>query len=471
MRVVIEDIAEHSKKVQQGGLFVAHRGNHYSGVNFVEQAIENGAVVVVTEDEQLFESWHGDTTLVWVPNSRSFVAYASHRIFGEPSQVLPIIAVTGTNGKTTVTHFIGQIANQLGIRAMVIGTNGVFIDGVKQAEDEGLTTKSAVTLHRLLNQAIQRGVELVALEASSMGLEMHRLDYCEIDVGVFLNLSQEHIEDHRSIENYKLAKKRLVSLSEQLVCNADDAFCHGVAVKCNKPVMLYSCKGQGDLMCHVLHEDAQHSLVKLSLGQLQEVCSLPFSGGFLQSNMCAAISALALLGLDVSQLVSVLSTLRLPAGRMQLVRTPNGARVYIDYAHTPAAFLHVLQHITKHCKGRLIVVFSCGGERDQAKRQEMGRVASKYAQTIILTTDNSRSEDPKAINAQIRSGFFALQQQEELLDRKEAIARALELAQADDVVLVAGKGHENQQLVGHTSMPFNDYEVTLQLLADFDDVK
>ena len=471
VRTTVQHITEHSEHVVEKSMFFAHKGRHVSGAKFIKKAIENGAVVIVTEDENVFDDWQYDEVIIWVPNSRLFCAYASHRFYGEPSHVLPIIAVTGTNGKTTVSHFIGQLAKSVDVKTLVIGTNGVFLDGELQQDDEPLTTKSAVFLQRLLQRAVREHVQLVVLEASSMGLEQHRLDYCAIDVAVFLNISQEHIEDHQTFDNYKAAKRKLVPLSEQLVCNADDSFCHAVAVKCKQPVMLYSIIGQGDLSIQLLHEDVQHSLVNVTLGHYQDVCSLPFAGGYLQSNVAAALSALCMLGVDLAELLPAVSALSLPNGRMQCVELERGAQLYIDYAHTPAAFKHVLQHLERHCKGKLIVVFSCGGERDKMKRQEMGRLASKYGDFIILTTDNCRTEKPEAINAQIRSGFFAMQQYEEILDRKAAIERAMELAQEDDIVLIAGKGHENVQIIGHTSEPFNDYETVLTLLTCLNDKK
>lgn len=471
VRTTIEHIVEHSKYAVPQSIFFAHKGRHQNGTKFIAQAIENGASTIVTEDEQEFDGWQREEAIIWVPNSRIFCAYASHRLYGEPSDVLPIIAVTGTNGKTTVSHFIGQLAQSIDVKTLVIGTNGIYIDGELLQDDEPLTTKSAVFLQRLLQRAVREQVQLVVLEASSMGLEQHRLDYCAIDVGVFLNVSPEHIEDHETFDHYKAAKRKLVPLCEQLVCNADDAFCHAIAVKCKQPVMLYSIIGQGDLSVQLLHEDLQHSLVNITLGHFQDVSSLSFAGSYLQSNVAAALSALCMLGVDIAELLPAVSSLSLPSGRMQNITLGTGAELYIDYAHTPAAFKHVLQHLERHCVGKLIVVFSCGGERDKIKRQEMGRLASKYADIVILTTDNCRTEKPEAINNQIRSGFFAMQQHEEILDRKAAIERAMELADEGDLVLIAGKGHETEQIIGYTSEPFNDYETVMALRTCLNDKK
>lgn len=461
IREWVDHISESSQDVLAQTMFFAHRGEKTSGTRFALQAIERGANIIVTDDELFFDTWKESTTIVWVPNSRQFCAFVSHRFFGEPSHVLPIIAITGTNGKTTVSHFIGQLATAMGIKTLVIGTNGIYLDGERQKADEQLTTKSAIFLQRLLKKAIQQNVELVVLEASSMGLEQHRLDFCMIDVGVYLNLTEEHLDNHGTMEKYKAAKRRLVPLSEQIVCNADDAFCRLVAMKCTKPVMLFSKAGQGDLNMQILHEDLHHSLVKLSLGDYEEICTLHIAGSYMHENAAAAISTLTLLGVDLADIVEHLPVLTYPQGRMQKIILEKGVQVYIDYAHTPAALKAVLKHLERNCKGNLIVVFSCGGDRDRQKRQEMGRIASKYADIILLTTDNCRSENPATINEEIRSGFFAAQEYEELLDRKEAILRAIDLAKENDIVLVAGKGHENTQVIGDKVYPFSDYEVIM----------
>lgn len=467
IRLEVRALAEHSETVTEDTLFIAHNGRQFDSGMFIEKAIGNGATVIVTDNETLFNSLELPVTLIWVPNTRTFAAFVSHRFYGEPSHAVKIIAVTGTNGKTTVSHFIGQLAQQLGERVCVIGTNGVYINGVKQNEDlSTLTTKSPLTLHRLIKQAISKNVGLVVLEASSMGLETARLDYCQIDVGVFLNLSQEHIEDHRSYNNYKLAKKHLVALSDKIVSNADDVFCQSVALSSNKPYKLFSCSVRADVTCTVLHETTTRSFVKFTMSSVDEVCQMPFAAPFLRSNVCAAVTALLQLGYNFEQLIAAVPELTLPTGRLEQVVLPSGATAIIDYAHTPEAFKQLFSHIQTICRGKIIAVFSCGGERDHAKRQEMGCIASKYADMIILTTDNCRHENPQHINKQIRSGFFATQQFEEHLDRYEAIARAIKLAESNDYVLIVGKGHETYQIIGDTVTDFDDKEAVQQLVAD-----
>ena len=468
VRLEISSLAEHSDEVSTSTLFIAHTGRKYQAQTFIEKAEKNGAIAIVTDDEALFDSLQCEATVIWVPNSRTFASYVSHRFYGEPSNAVKVVAVTGTNGKTTVSHFIGQLARSLGQNVCVIGTNGVYFNGELNKEEQNtLTTKSPTTLHRLIKEAIAQGAQLIVLEASSMGLEMARLDHCQIDVGVFLNLSHEHIEDHRSFNNYKLAKKRLVTLSEQLVCNADDLFSQSVALNCNKPCKLFSCKGSADVTCLLLHETDSQSFVKFTASKVQEVCHMSFAAPFLRSNVCAAVTSLLMLGYGLEEVVSAVPSLTLPTGRMETLKMPNGAKVVIDYAHTPEAFKQIFSHLHTHSRGKLIAVFSCGGERDQAKRQEMGRIASKFVDTIILTTDNCRREDPQEINKQIISGFFATQEFEEQLDREKAITRALSLAGPDDCVVIVGKGHESYQIIGDKVLPFNDKEVVQQFLTCF----
>ena len=472
VRINVQSIADNSKDVVKNCMFIMHSGKHFKGESFIEEARDKGAHIFVTDNEQLYEQWNASETLVWVPNSRTFTAYAAHRFLGEPSNAIQIIAITGTNGKTTVSHFIGQLAQKIGLSVLVIGTNGVFVNGMKDnTVQDTLTTKSAITMHKLFKRAIDEGIDLVVLEASSMGLEMARLDYCAIDVGVFLNLSHEHLDDHETLEKYKLAKRKLIPLCDELLCNADDLFCQSVALKANQPKKLYSCKNKGNINLQVLHETEKDCLVKIILDDTQEVCYLPFAEPFMQSNACAAISALLMLGYPLNKLIEGTSKLVLPEGRMNKVTKDNGAQIIIDYAHTPEAFKRVLQHVSSYCKGKVITVFSCGGGRDPSKRQEMGRIASKYSDLIILTTDNCRNEDPNDINAQIKEGFFLTQVYKQILDRKKAIAYALQVAESEDVVCVLGKGHETQQIIGDTTFSFSDLEAVHHVLIGLHDEK
>lgn len=235
VRVDVKRVEDDAREVQPGDLFVARKGRHNNGAEFIHQALARGASGIVVEDELKLDQLIAPVPIIWVPNVLKFISFASAKLLHFPSEALQVVAVTGTNGKTTVTHFIGQILQKLHKKTMVIGTNGVYLQGERTTHQlESLTTLQPKQLHRLLQEAVYQDVEYVILEASSMGLATHRLDHCHITTGVYLNLSEDHIEDHKSFENYKLAKQQLAKLSDQLVLNGDDAFCRSIGVLSKK---------------------------------------------------------------------------------------------------------------------------------------------------------------------------------------------------------------------------------------------
>ena len=458
--------------VKSGDLFIARKGRKHDGKKWIDKAIERGAKAVVVDEEVFFDGFTSDVPLIWVPNILQFSAYASAKLCGFPSEALTMIAITGTNGKTTVSHFIGQLLQKIGKRVIVIGTNGVYLNGEPyETNIEQLTTLQPKHLHPLLLEVVRDNVEYVVFEASSMGLATHRLDECDIDIGVFLNLTEDHIEDHGSFEQYKLAKQRLAGLSKKLVLNGDDAFCRGVGVLAKRSKYYFGIKGRVDVLIQLLAEGTNDSTCCVQMADKEKVATIPFVGDYQRSNVAAAIAVLEMLGFSFDEVMKEVPNLTLPVGRMQTFTSEQGFRVIVDYAHTADALKVVLQTLKNTTDQKLFVVFSCGGERDVAKRREMGTVASKFADHIILTTDNCRSEDPKVINQQIASGFFATQSYEVILSREEAIEAAINKAQKGDVIVVAGKGHERTQTIGDVTTPFSDIDCVTKLLARLDDEK
>lgn len=462
IRVEIDGITEQLQEIHPNRLVVLRKGKRFNPLLHVEKVIEQGAAAIVVEDEHFFGQQKLEIPIVWVPNILSFMAYASHVLYGKPSELLKVIAVTGTNGKTTVTHFIAQLLTALEEKVMLIGTNGVFING-EPFEDftvEQLTTISSIQLHQLLRQAVAMDVNYVVLEASSIGLAMHRLDYCEIDVGVFLNLTQDHLDVHGSMEAYKLAKQRLAVLANALVFNRDDPFCRAVSIVCRKRKAEFSLKEKATVHFQALQQFDKATVGIMQVHEGYEVVELPFLFPHELENVLAAFTTLHMLEFKLEDLASESKQLKLPVGRLERFRLEKGTDVYVDYAHSPGAFLAVLQPVKQMGKYEHVhVVFGCGGERDQLKRAEMGRVASKFADKIYLTTDNCRGESFEKINGQIKKGFFATQRYVEIVDREEAITIALEEAGARDVVFILGKGHETSQIIGAEVLPFSDQAV------------
>ncbi|WP_431029369.1 UDP-N-acetylmuramoyl-L-alanyl-D-glutamate--2,6-diaminopimelate ligase [Lysinibacillus sp. LZ02] len=465
----LEDVVD---EVRSGDLFIARKGKKHDSKKWIKKAIESGAKAIVVDDEVFFDGCVSDIPFVWVPNILQFSAYASAKLCGFPSEALTIIAITGTNGKTTVSHLIGQLLQKMNKRVLVIGTNGVYLNGTLfNTNIEQLTTLQPKHLHPILLEAVRKNVQYVVMEASSMGLATHRLDECDIDVGVFLNLGEDHLEDHGSFEQYKLAKQRLAGLSKKIVLNGDDSFCRGVGVLAKREKRYFGIKGRVDVLLQLLAEGKAESTCCVQMANHEKVITIPFIGDYQRSNIAAAITVMDMLNFPFEDVMKEVPTLTLPIGRMQTFNSSQGFQVIVDYAHTADALKAVLQAVKNTVEQKLFVVFSCGGERDVAKRKEMGTVASKYADHIILTTDNCRSEDPEVINEQIATGFFATQSYEVILSRAEAIETALRQATEGDVIVIAGKGHERTQTIGDVTTPFSDIDYVMNLLARLDDEK
>lgn len=465
IRIEVQGIEDYAQHVKPGDLFVVRKGRKFDGYQYIDLALQNGAVGVVIEDETKLDQLKLPVPVIWVPNCLKFMSFAAAKIYRFPAEALQVIAITGTNGKTTVSHFIGQLLQALHKKVMVIGTNGVYINGKEvDLEYEYLTTLQPKHLHKILQYAVRNRVQYVALEASSMGLATHRLDYCDIDIGVFLNLAEDHIEDHGSYEKYKQSKQILAQLAKRIVLNGDDSFCRTVGLQSKKKKTYFGLGNRVHYQLQILAEGLQHTTCCLQSDKGQKVFTLPFVGEHQLQNVIAAITTVSELGFPVEQICEAAEQLYLPKGRLESIPNHLNVSIYIDYAHTEAALRAVLKTLKKTAKGDLIVVFSCGGDRDKHKRIKMGAVATKYADMIYLTTDNPRSEDPVFINSQIAAGFTSTQKYEMILDRREAIEKAILSAKEGDTILIAGKGHETDQIFKDKIIYFSDHECVQSIL-------
>lgn len=469
IRIEVNRVEDDANLIERGDLFIARKGNKVSGVSFIELALEKGAAAIVVDDEMYFNETNLAVPLIWVPNCLSFIAYASAKIYNFPAEALTVIGVTGTNGKTTVTHFIGQILQQLKQRVMVIGTNGVFIDGERSYQHlESLTTLQAKNMQFLFKEALRRDIPYVILEASSIGLEKHRLDYCDIDIGLFLNVTEDHIEDHGTFERYKLSKQILAKLAKKTILNSDDSICRSIGLATKGKRVFFGKVSHVDFFWQTLVEGAYSTTGCIQHKNEKHIVNIPIVGDYQCSNVLAAVSCVAQFPYSLVDICKALDHLQLPEGRFERIDNQLGVSIIVDYAHTPDAMKMILQTVKKHTANRLIVVFSCGGNRDRAKRPKMGMMASIYADYIILTTDNARDENPKLINKQIREGFSATQDYIERLNRKEAIEHALNYAEPGDTILLLGKGHEKTQQIGQNQTYFSDKVFVRELVRQLE---
>jgi UDP-N-acetylmuramoyl-L-alanyl-D-glutamate--2,6-diaminopimelate ligase len=459
----IRGLTADSRQVKPGFLFAALPGTREDGRHFVEDAVARGAVAVLTDEPQRFTRLAERSPPVWVigdPNPRRRLARISSRFYAPQPETL--VAVTGTNGKTSVTVFARQIWQHLGLRAASLGTIGIV--GPDFAQSGALTTPDPVSLHRELNILARAGIDHVALEASSHGLDQFRLDGLDLAAAAFTNLTRDHLDYHGDMEGYFAAKARL--FTELLppegtaVLNLDDPAGRRLAALCRqreRTVITFGQAPEAHLRLVATRPLETGQAIRLAVFGNEREIVLPLIGTFQASNALAALGLVIAGGALVEQAIDALPSLAGPPGRLQHVAThPAGAPVIVDYAHTPDALETVLRALRPHCRGRLVLVFGCGGERDAGKRPQMGAIAERLADTVIVTDDNPRGEDAATIRSAI---LAACPKAEEVPDRGEAIRRAIGLLGADDLLLVAGKGHEQGQIIAGITHPFDDAAV------------
>ncbi|WP_428673959.1 UDP-N-acetylmuramoyl-L-alanyl-D-glutamate--2,6-diaminopimelate ligase [Reyranella sp.] len=460
-----------SRNVQPGFLFAALSGSRADGASFVADAVKRGASVILAASDAALPPLDQGIVVVRDPNPRRRIALMAAAVAGP--QPGTIAAVTGTNGKSSTVHFVRHIWTALGLEAASVGTLGIVSPGF--ARDAGLTTPDPVQLHADLATLAREGVTHVAIEASSHGLDQHRLDGLKLSAAAFTNLTHEHLDYHPSMDAYFDAKARLFEtlLPEggTAVVNADSnraAQLAGICARRGLRFWTYGSEGKDfRLVRDEPTPDGQHLVIE-ALGGTHEV-ELPLVGGFQASNALAALGLVVATGGDVARAVAALATLSGAPGRLQLVaRHKTGAPVYVDYAHKPEALETVLATLRPFAKGRLVVVFGCGGDRDRAKRPVMGEIATRLADYALVTDDNPRSEEPAAIRAAILSGIPAGRHNwiEVRSDRHAAIEQGMAaLTSADDLLLIAGKGHEKGQTIKGVTHHFDDAEVARELAS------
>lgn len=461
-----------SRAVHPGYLFAAFRGEGADGRAFIPDALARGAVAVLTDlREPLPKPSTPDglpVPVIAVENPRRSLALMAARFFG--AQPRTVAAVTGTSGKTSVASFTREIWSMLGRKAASMGTLGLVAPAM--THKGALTTPDPIALHSELAELARAGVTHLSIEASSHGLDQCRLDGIDIAAGGFTNLSRDHLDYHASMETYLAAKLRLFDVvmpsGRTAVLNTDspeyDAFA-AVAAQRRHRIIGYGRRA-GDLRLLRLTPIPEGQALALSaFGRMIDV-HLHLPGAFQAHNaLCAAGLAIAC-GADATEAIETLSRLSVVRGRLERVaRLPNGAQVYVDYSHKPGALETVLQTLRPLARGRLMVVFGCGGDRDRGKRPEMGAVACRLADRVIVTDDNPRTEDPAAIRRAVLGGCPAGADVREIGDRAAAIAAGVDGLEAGDVLVIAGKGHEQEQIIGKTALPFDDAEVARAAIA------
>jgi UDP-N-acetylmuramoyl-L-alanyl-D-glutamate--2,6-diaminopimelate ligase len=460
--VAVTGLSMDSRAVKAGNVFFALAGVKTDGARFIEQAIASGAVAVVSDRVP-----EGDRRVSFIasPNPRRALALAAARFY--PEQPATIAAVTGTSGKTSVAAFTRQIWQRIGHSAASIGTIGLVAP--KREVYGSLTTPDPIALHRSLDELAHEGVTHLALEASSHGLDQHRLDGVRITAAAFTNLSRDHMDYHPTVEHYLAAKLRLFTdlvAAGGPAVNAADHDHSAAVVEASQArklsVMTVGRKGDAIKLLSARIDGFAQILSITYEGRARDL-RLPLVGDFQIENALVAAGLAIGTGGDAEQVFAALEHLEGAKGRLEFVGERNGAPVFVDYAHKPDALAKALEALRPYAKRKLIVVFGAGGDRDAGKRPLMGAIAAQGADKVIVTDDNPRSEDPATIRAAI---LAAAKDAKEIGDRAEAIRVAVAELQPGDALLIAGKGHETGQIVGDRVLPFSDHDAAAAALAE-----
>jgi UDP-N-acetylmuramoyl-L-alanyl-D-glutamate--2,6-diaminopimelate ligase len=455
------DITDDSRKVTKGSLFVAIRGSAQDGHDYLGAAAAAGAAGAIVEDASRTE-----LPAFVVYDGRRAAAVAAREAFGNPAANLTMVGVTGTNGKTTTVGLLRHVLHEESAPAASIGTLGVLrgSEGEVVPGGGGLTTPGVIELQRVLRTLVDGGLKRVAMEVSSHSLDQRRVDGVAYQAAVFTNVTRDHLDYHRTMEAYVAAKTRLLDyLADDgvEVVNADDPVVD--ALPSRRRRVRFSMTSSADVTATDINWIGRGSMWTLTAGKERATVMLPMLGAFNVGNALAAAASAWALGLRISVIAERLSVVPQVPGRLEvLLDLP---KVLRDYAHTPDALHRALSAVRPFARGRLIVVFGCGGDRDRGKRRQMGAIAESKADIVILTSDNPRTEDPEFILDDIEAGMHG-QNHERIEDRRAAISRAMAISRPGDLVLLAGKGHETYQIRGTTSYPFDEKEIVREIAAE-----
>ena len=464
------DVTHDSRQAREGTLFVAIKGETMDGHRFVEDVMRRGAAGIISEYDP-----PADFAGAWlkVEKAREALAKAATVINGDPSHQLNLVGITGTNGKTTTTYLCFALAEAAGQRPAMLTTVEYRIG--EKSEEAVRTTPEASDTNRFLREAVDAGCSVAVMEASSQAIDLHRCDWLRFKIAIFTNLTQDHLDHHVTMENYFDAKKKLFDgrLGERpgaSIINIDDEWGVKLADELrgdDEKVVTFSQRGEADMTA----ESIKVSLIKgtsfvLKTPTTQIEVTSPLVGRPHVYNMLAATATALELGYDLDAIVKGLSTCVGAPGRFERVPHDGDFAVVVDYAHTDDALLNTLKTARELTDGRIITVFGCGGDRDRSKRRPMGEAAGEYSDIVVITSDNPRNEDPLKIISEIEVGVKEKTSVYEVIpDRREAIYRAIAAAKSDDVVIIAGKGHENYQIIGADKFHFDDREIALEALA------
>lgn len=464
--VKVNGIQYDSRKVKKNNIFVAIDGFKVDGHDYIENALDNGAIAVILEKDVNINS---NVAIIKVKDSRKALAKLSSAFYDNPSRKIELIGVTGTNGKTSVTYIIDSILRASNKKTGIIGTVGTYVNGIHINTKN--TTPESLELQQIFSQLVKAGTDCCVMEVSSHSLNLSRVDYCDFKVGIFTNLTKEHLDYHNNMENYYNAKKKLFyKTSKCNIINIDDDYGRELIKEIstlNTPLYTYGIKYESDIFA----TDIQYSATGVSFnlntpkGNININMNIP--GVFTVYNSLAAASCAYVYGVDLKDIKLGLEQIKGVKGRFEVIPTNRDFTVIIDYAHTADALEKVLKAIDDFAEGRKVIVFGAGGDRDISKRAPMGEVAGSYCDLCIVTSDNPRTENPQKIINDVVAGINKSNGKYiTFIDRKEAIEYAIKNSKPKDIILLAGKGHETYTIIGDKTLPFDEKNIVLDILKD-----
>lgn len=471
--IEVSSICNDSRKAVPGSLFIAVRGFASDGHSYIEKAVRSGACAVVCEDTeaaeaQIASAGNPKATIVTVGSSRHALAMIASAFYGHPSEKLTLVGITGTNGKTTTVTLLHRMFTALGYSCGMLSTIANYV-GTRSTEAVN-TTSDPITINSLLKEMVDAGCGWCFMEVSSIGVEQERIAGLRFKVGIFSNLTHDHLDYHGTFAEYLRCKKMFFDMlpsDAYAITNADDRNGMVMVQNTKARVVTYSCRSVADHTCRIMEQSFDGMLLKMD-GTESWSCLIGQHNAY---NLLAIYTTAVVLGTDREEALVALSALRPAPGRLENLKGPKDISVIIDYAHTPDALENVLRTLREIARDReLICVFGCGGDRDRTKRPEMGQIAQKLADRIIVTSDNSRTEKTSDIMAEIKAGMDISGRARSLFieDREEAIRTALMIAGPGATILLAGKGHENYQIIGNEKKHFDEKEIVTGIFKEME---
>lgn len=469
LTINVTNIDSDSRNIKKNGLFVAINGFDADGHDYIKQAIKKGAIAVIASvdiDKKLLKEIMNEVTIILAPDTRYALAIASCNFYDNPSRKFKLVGITGTKGKTTTSFMVKGILEKTGKKVGLIGTIATYI-GDKKIEDSDRTTPESIKLQKIFNDMVEAECDVVIMEVSSQSLKLDRVVGCDFDIGVFTNFSEDHIspKEHSDMKEYFDSKMKLFDMCKYCYINADDLQTSKIPkLLPEKNIQTYGIDNYCNLLAKDITVTSSTVDFKVKIGTRNERVKIQIPGRFTVYNALAAIAITTKLGCDAESIKTALLELKVP-GRSELIENKKELVIMIDYAHSPESLENILSAVKSYTKGKLISLFGCGGDRDSKKRPLMGQISGKIADFTIITSDNPRTENPDEIVSQIEEGMKKTKGKYIcIVDRVEAIKYAIKMATKNDIIVLAGKGHEPYQEINGVKYPFDERVIVNEII-------